>query len=146
MFKTLTKNAESVTVTSNGTRVALFGNGNKIVFRIESGSGYPATLELTFSEIWAKKRKIKFRHKNWQHAQMATHYREILARMLQGYDTGIAFADNQQPAQLYMDLAWEGLRYADIPTWNDLLQTEKDRVNDIISDYVNDNQNETCTE
>ena len=45
-----------------------------------------------------------------------------------------------------MDLAWEGLRYADIPTWNDLPQTEKDRVNDVISDYVNDNQNETCTE
>ena len=86
------------------------------------------------------------RHKNWQHAQMATHYRESLARILQEYDTGIAVPNNQQPSQLYMDLAWEGLRYADIPTWNDLPQTEKDRVNDVISDYVNDNQNETCTE
>jgi len=90
------------------------------------------------------------RHKNWQHAQMATHYREILARMLQGYDTGIAVADNQQPAQLYMDLAWEGLIYENapnaIPTWTSLPETENKRIRGVISNYITNNQNETCTE
>jgi len=55
------------------------------------------------------------RHKNWQHAQMATHYRETLAKILQEYDTGIAVPNNQQPSQLYMDLAWEGLIYGFYP-------------------------------
>ena len=86
------------------------------------------------------------RYRNWQHAQMATHYRETLARILQEYDTGIAVSDNQQPQQLYMNLAWEGLRYPDIPTWSDLPQVEKDRINDLISEYITDNQNQTCTE
>ena len=90
------------------------------------------------------------RHRNWQHAQMATHYRETLARMLQEYDTGIAVPDNQQPAQLYMDLAWEGLIYENppnaIPTWTSLPQTERDRVKNVIADYISNHQNETCTE
>ena len=86
------------------------------------------------------------RHKDWQHAQMATHYRETLARILQEYDTGIAVPDNQQPVQLYMDLAWEGLRYPNIQTWTSLPQTEQDRINDTISDYIDNNPNETCTE
>jgi hypothetical protein len=90
------------------------------------------------------------RHKNWQHAQMATHYRETLARILQEYNTGTAVPDNQQPEQLYMDLAWEGLIYENppnaIPTWTDLPQTEKDRIESVIADYISENQNETCTE
>ena len=81
---------------------------------------------------------------------MATHYRESLARMLQEYDTGSAIPDNQEPVQLYMDLAWEGLIYENppnaIPTWTNLPQTERDRIENVISDYVSDNQNETCTE
>ena len=60
LFKTLTKNSQPVTVASNGTRVALFGNGNKIVFRAQSSSGFPATLELTFSEVWTNTRIVKF--------------------------------------------------------------------------------------
>lgn len=60
LFTSLTKNAQSITVHTNGTRVALFNNGNKIVFRTQSSSGFPATLELTFSEIWTNTRIIKF--------------------------------------------------------------------------------------
>ncbi|MGB1232438.1 MAG: hypothetical protein ACPG5M_09380, partial [Winogradskyella sp.] len=60
LFSSLTRNAQSINVTSNGTKVALFNNGNKIVFRTQSSSGFPATLELTFSEIWANTRIIKF--------------------------------------------------------------------------------------
>lgn len=79
------------------------------------------------------------RHKNWQHQQMATHYRETLASALQEYDTGIPVPDNQQPAQLYMDLSWEGLRYPNIDTWSNLSETEKDRINDVIADYIANN-------
>jgi hypothetical protein len=86
------------------------------------------------------------RHKNWQHQQMATHYRETLARILQEYDTGIFVPDNQQPLQLYMDLAWEGLRYPNIHTWTSLSQTEINRIDGVIADYISDNPNETCTE
>ena len=60
LFKSLTQNAQTVTVASNGTRIALFGNGNKIVFRAQSSSGFPATLEMTFPEIWANTRIVKF--------------------------------------------------------------------------------------
>lgn len=44
LFTTLTKNAQSVTNYTNGTKVALFSNGNKIVFRTQSSSGFAATL------------------------------------------------------------------------------------------------------
>lgn len=79
------------------------------------------------------------RHKNWQHQQMATHYRETLARALQEYDTGNAVLDNQQPDQLYMDLSWEGLRYPSIYTWTSLPSEEKERINDVIADYIANN-------
>ena len=86
------------------------------------------------------------RHKNWQHQQMATHYRETIARVLQEFDTGVAVPDNQQPQQLYMDLAWEGLRYVNIHTWTSLPETERTRINTVISNYISNNINETCTE
>lgn len=77
---------------------------------------------------------------------MATHYRDALARILQEYETGSVVPDNQQPAQLYLDLSWEGLRYPNIYTWTSLPQTERDRIDNVISDYISSNQNETCTE
>ncbi len=43
------------------------------------------------------------RHKNWQHQQMATHYRSTIADILRDFDT------NQHSRQFYMDLAWGGV-------------------------------------
>ena len=84
---------------------------------------------------------------NWQHQQMAAHYRETIARILQEFDTGISVPDNQQPQQLYIDLSWEGLNHSTITAWQDLTsQQEKDRVNQVIEDYINNNLNQTCTE
>jgi hypothetical protein len=80
-------------------------------------------------------------HKNWQHQQMANHYRDVLARILQEFDTGNAVPDSQQPAQLYMDLSWEGLRYPNIYIWTSLPQIERNRINKVISDYIDDNSN-----
>lgn len=83
----------------------------------------------------------------FQHQQMATHYRETIGRVLQEYDTGIAVADNEQPSQLYLDLAWEGLNHSNITEWQDLTtQEEKDRIDQVISDYISDNENEDCNE
>jgi hypothetical protein len=81
---------------------------------------------------------------------MATHYRETLARILQEYDTGLAVPDDQQPAELYMDLSWEGLIYENgdnaIYTWTSLPEDEKERIEGVISTYIADNLNENCTE
>ena len=84
------------------------------------------------------------RHKNWQHQQMAAHYRETLARILQEYDTGSPVAPNQTPNQLYMDLAWEGLDKPTIQAWMDLDPTERQRVEDVIDNYITNNSFELC--
>jgi len=82
------------------------------------------------------------RHKNWQHQQMATHYRETIAGVLKDFD------NNQHSNQFYMDLAWEGLIYEKgskaIYTWTSQNQQEKDRVKKAIKDYIKANKNETC--
>ncbi len=81
------------------------------------------------------------RYRNWQHQQMAAHYRDVMARILQEFDTGTVVTANQQPQQLYMDLAWEGLIYELNPTtavtaWISLPQVERDRIRQVISDYI----------
>lgn len=78
------------------------------------------------------------RHKNWQHQQMATHYRETIADVLKSFD------NNQHSNQFYMDLAWEGLKYSNISTWSSQSQQEKDRINKVINDYINTNKNQPC--
>ena len=79
---------------------------------------------------------------------MAAHYRETLAKILQEYDTGVPVVDNVMPQQLYMDLAWEGLIYENwnnaIQAWIDLPQTERDRIRQVISDYITNNANQSC--
>lgn len=78
------------------------------------------------------------RYRNWQHQQMATHYRGTIADVLKVYD------NNQHSYQFYMDLAWEGLKYPNISTWSSQSQAEKDRINKVISDYIDANKNENC--
>ncbi|PIA79062.1 hypothetical protein BFR04_05945 [Gaetbulibacter sp. 4G1] len=84
---------------------------------------------------------------NWQHQQMAAHYRETIARMLQEFDTGNAVPENQQPQQLYLDLSWEGLIYSSITAWQEIMDdTERTRIANVISNYIANNLNQTCTE
>lgn len=84
------------------------------------------------------------RYNNWQHQQMADHYRDSMARILQEYDTGIKVSNNIAPKQLYMDLAWEGLYKSKIKAWTDLPKTEQTRVRKAIADYINLNKNQNC--
>lgn len=70
---------------------------------------------------------------------MATHYREVIADALQEFDD---FSHNRD---FYMDIAWEGLRYSNIPAWNNLSREEKDRINAVISNFISNNKNENCS-
>ena len=60
LFNALTKNAISKTTQSNGTIIANMGNGNYITFRTVSQSGFPATIDLNFPNLFAVKQVIKF--------------------------------------------------------------------------------------
>ncbi|WP_373396356.1 hypothetical protein V8V91_16805 [Algoriphagus halophilus] len=53
----------------------------------------------------------------FQHQQMAAHYRETIARMLQEFQTGLVVPSSQMPSSLYMDLAWEGLNHSTNTAW-----------------------------
>lgn len=84
---------------------------------------------------------------NWQHAQMAAHYRTTIARALQEFDTGMPVPDNVVPQQIYLDLSWEGLNHSIIPAWQDLTTPEeKARIDQAIDDYINAYPNQNCTE
>ena len=67
------------------------------------------------------------RHKDWQHEQMASHYRTTIADALREFDGGGS-------SKLYMDLAWEGLRGTN--AWNSLSATERARIDSVIASYV----------
>ena len=95
----------------------------------------------SFPGIYDYYRRYK---KGWQHAQMATHYRQTIASILQEYGTGRPVPNGQQPAQLYMDLAWEGLNYSNIHTWSSQSPQEKARIRKVISDYIKANNSQTC--
>lgn len=62
LFKSVTRNANSVNIYPNGTRIANMGGGNLIKFRPSSASGsnYPATIDLDFPSIWSSVRSVKF--------------------------------------------------------------------------------------
>ncbi len=78
------------------------------------------------------------RHKNWQHQQMATHYRQTIAEIISDFDK------NQHSNQFYLDIAWEGLIKSNIYTWTSLSKQEQDKIKKVINDYINLNKNETC--
>ena len=83
----------------------------------------------------------------FQHQQMAAHYRKTIARMLQEFDTGTPIPANQQPQQLYLDLSWEGLIYTNIVAWQNIMNdTERARIENVISNYITNNLNQTCTD
>lgn len=69
----------------------------------------------------------------WNHNQMASHYRGIIADIIEEFDHSI------KPRQIYEDLAWVGLRILEDGVtsiaWDNLNQDEKDRVMDNINVY-----------
>ena len=84
-------------------------------------------------------------HKDWSHNFMANYYRETIARITQEYDTGITVPTNQQPDQLYLDLAWRGLRIdGEVQAWDNLSNEEQTRIDNAINMYTEQNSNQTC--
>jgi len=82
---------------------------------------------------------------SFQHQQMAQHYRQTIAKALQEYDTGFEVPSDQQPQQIYLDLAWEGLNHSSIIAWQQALtQTERDRIDLSITNYIAQYKNDTC--
>ena len=85
------------------------------------------------------------RHRDWSHNFMANHYRDTIARVIQEYATGIAVSDSQQPQQLYMNLAWRGLRIDNqIEAWDNLSISQQEAINNIIDNYTINNSNQNC--
>ncbi|MCW9706976.1 hypothetical protein [Fodinibius salsisoli] len=68
--------------------------------------------------------------KGWQHQQMANHYRETIADIIQRFDRF------QHSRQFYMDLAWEGLMYDDIDAWANKSNAEKARIENVVLNYI----------
>ena len=85
--------------------------------------------------------------RDWDHNYMAGYYRDTIARMIQEYDTGTEVAINEAPQQLYLNLAWKGLRLeGDVLAWDQLSDAEQQSINDEIDNYTTNNNNEVCTE
>ncbi|WP_211324195.1 hypothetical protein [Echinicola strongylocentroti] len=82
--------------------------------------------------------------RNWQHNLMADYFRGTIANILQEFDTGIAVPKGDKPDQLYLDLAWEGLRYNSAKSWNELGTVEQNRIKKVISDYLSNHKDEKC--
>ncbi len=81
----------------------------------------------------------RFGVNGFQHQQMAQHYRQTIANILKVYD------NDQHSEQFYKDLAWEGLNHSNIISWQNVFsQEERDRIDKVIKDYINDNKNENC--
>lgn len=85
------------------------------------------------------------RYNDWSHNFMANYFRETIARVTQEYDTGIAVPNNQQPAQLYLDLAWKGLRIdGEVQAWDDLAPAQQQAIDNVINNYTQNNLNQNC--
>lgn len=114
-----------------------FIDTNKAMLLLENGD-YPGMLDYYL-------RNGLDINSEWQHQQIAAHYRQTIGRILQEFDTGIFVADNIMPDQLYLDLAWEGLIYSNITAWNELYSdSERNRIQNVINSYIYQNKQDIC--
>lgn len=60
------------------------------------------------------------------HNQMAQSYVDAISRALQEFDTGTAVPQDEQPSQVYKDLAWGGLWMTD--PYNALPEADRNRI------------------
>ncbi|WP_420574186.1 hypothetical protein [Kordia sp.] len=89
--------------------------------------------------------------KDWSHNYMADYYRGTFARATQEFDTGTVVPINEEPLQLYKDIAWLGLmnypnQTPTIIAFQQLPTSEKNRILIVLNDLLENNANETCTE
>lgn len=121
--------------------VAAVGSGNYTQVTIQEL--YQALIN---NELYTLYEHIR-NHNDWSHNFMANYYRDTIARVTQEFATGVAVPDNNQPLQLYMDLAWKGLRIdGEVQAWDDLTEEQKQVIDNTINSYTNNNGNQICTE
>lgn len=63
---------------------------------------------------------------DWQHEQMAQHYRDVIKQALTDYDPTLTNAQKEA-------LSWIGLNEANIKAWQNLTQPERDTINNTIT-------------
>lgn len=146
----LPNSISAVTNNSGQFLIEIKLNGNTLGQRTVLGLARTLAHETIHAELYRKVRSVNNqisindfpgiydyyrRHiRNWQHEQMAAHYRETIANIIQDYD------NNQNTRQFYMDLAWEGLHGT--TTWNNLSNSEQSRVVNVINNHkANGNKN-----
>ncbi|WP_298484749.1 hypothetical protein [uncultured Maribacter sp.] len=145
-------NSTNATTNNSGTNhIEIKINSNTLNDRTALGLARTLSHEIIHAELYRKVRSVGGlisqndfpgiydyyrRHvKNWQHQQMAQHYRQTIADILKAYD------DNQNTNQFYNDLAWEGLQ--DTIAWENLSPSEKERVKKTIRSHKS-NGNKEC--
>ena len=147
----LPNTTSAVTNNSNQNIIEIRINGNVIPNRTILGMARTFAHEVIHAELYRKVRSVggvvsvndfpgiydyyKRHIKNWQHEQMAAHYRGTIADVLQDFD------NNQHTRQFYLDIAWEGLHKT--TSWGNLQETERKRIESIITNYKKTG-NKTC--
>lgn len=89
--------------------------------------------------------------KDWSHNYMADYYRDTFARVTQEFDTGVAVPDDDEPEEFYLDVAWLGLmNFPGEPAINiafdNLPNSEKNRIIGVLNNQLDINANQTCTQ
>lgn len=67
---------------------------------------------------------------DWQHEQMAQHYRDVIKQALTDYDSTLTNAQKEA-------LSWIGLNEANIKAWQNLAQPERDTISNTITQISN---------
>lgn len=141
----------NATTSNSGTyTIEIKINGNTLPNRTVMGLARTMIHETIHAEMYRKLRSVNYSvsindfpgifyyystYKNWQHQQMASHYRTTIVDMLKEFD------NNQHTDSFYNDLAWEGLQGT--VSWNELSSNEKTRIINAINNYKN-NGNKNC--
>lgn len=141
----------AVTDNSNANFIEIRINGNTISNRTILGLARTFAHETIHAELYRKVRSVGgevsindfpgiydyYRRyiKNWQHEQMAAHYRNSIVNILADFD------NNANTNQFYNDLAWEGLQ--NTTSWNELDSEERTRIINAVIDFKNSG-NKNC--
>ena len=143
-----TTNAETSNAGTHFIEISL--NGKTLSSRTTLGLARTFIHETIHAEMYRKLRSVGYsvsiddfpgiydyyrRHKNWQHQQMASHFRETISSSLKDFD------NNQQSQQLYDDLAWVGLQGT--VAWNNLSLSERRLITSAVINYKSSG-NKTC--
>ncbi|RAV27410.1 hypothetical protein DN748_18775, partial [Sinomicrobium soli] len=150
LSNSLPNSTNAETSNSGALHIEITLNGNTLPNRTVLGLARTLVHETIHAEMFRKLRSVGYsvsiddfpgiydyyrRHGNWQHEQMAAHYRQTIVDILKEFD------NTQHTNQFYNDLAWEGL--SGTTAWNELSSTERIRITNVISSYKGIG-NKTC--